>query len=314
MREKKEKYAKKVLKTTLALIIIIAGCTEKERYPERYLDAISIQLHMDRPAEIAGRLRQGVSPSNTLEYPDLTGTSRISFECGREDSTDLAELLQEINIPFLIYSVDESQVPFARYWQEGISWAPIYDWHVRGDSCTFTARVVISNSTGREWFSRSTMMMDENGYAVCMLSDTLLIRNGDMELGWWNVKGRVLPLTLSYGWPIRSQWNQLLPCAVPAGANVGSLCGSEWPIARNDTLWIQPDEPLEITERVVQNSTGYDCTLLVHNQTDNYYDVRVVHPEETPRGAEFLAPDGFPEFMGMQPGDLRVLEYSIEYN
>jgi hypothetical protein len=307
-----DKYPMKIAVTTLILTIIIAGCTEKERYAERYLDRTSIVLHLDRPAEVSGVLRQGASPDNTVEFPDLSGISRLSFSCGTDDSLELLEQLPDAVLPFEIEADGNSAFPSVEYWQDGITWQPVCRWTVESDSCSFTATVTLSNRTGREWFSQTTVMMDESGNPVCMVSDTLIIRNGDMELGWWNATGQALPLTLSYGWPVNSQWNQLVPCIVP---NAGDLVSDiqEWPIRSGDTLWIQPETEIEMTETVHQNTTGYECTLQIYNQTEEYTEIRIVHPERTPRGAQFQPGEEFQSFIGLQPGDLATLEYRITY-
>lgn len=301
------------MRTIAALIVltmITAGCAEKERYPERYLDSINVSLHQDRPAEVSGLLRDGASPANALEYPDMTGTSRISFECGPEDSANLEEQRALTPVPFDLETADEGMPVCVRYWQEGISWRPLYSWNTWGDSCRFAARIMISNETGREWFSQNTVMYDLEGDPVCHVPDTLLIRNGDMELGWWSARGRVLPLTLRYGWPRNSQWNQLLPCIVPGA---GSITGSEWPLRTGDTLWIHPSRQIEISERVSSNSSGYECSLVIHNQTDTYMEVRIDYPETTPRGAVFQPVENIPSLIGLAPGDIRILEYEVIY-
>ncbi len=295
----------------LALAIITAGCAEKERYPERYLDSINLTVHMDRAVEVTGFLRRGVSPDNAIEYPDLTGTSRIDFTCSSQDSAGLAEMLEKASTPFQITSGDNGLPAFVRYWQEGITWRPLYSWNVIGDSCSFSARVSITNSTGREWFSQNTVLKDMHDRPVCVFPDTLVLRNGEMELGWWRKTGTVLPLTIRYGWPQNSQWNQLLPCIVP---DAGSLVDTQWPMRTGDTLWIQPVTPLETREQVQVNSTGYDCSLTIHNQNDHQVYIRLIHPELTPRGARFEAENDFPDTLVLQPGDVKVFKYSIEYN
>ncbi|NOQ21182.1 MAG: hypothetical protein GQ565_00855 [Candidatus Aegiribacteria sp.] len=303
----------KAIVTTLMLTMMIVGCAEKERYAERYLDSIGLALHMNRPAEVAGVLRQGASPRHTVEYPDLSGISRLSFICNPEDSTKLFEQMSEAEIPFEVSAAAYSGIPLVEYWQEGITWQPGYHWTVNGDSCFFVATVIVSNYTGREWFSQKTVMKDLSENPVCTVSDTLLIRNGDMELGWWNAGGSALPLTLSYGWPVNSQWNQLVPCVVPhAGELITSI--HEWPLRTGDTLWIRPEIEIEITETVHQNTTGYDCTLQIYNQTDVYTEIRIAHPDRTPRGALFQPLENFSSFLGLQPGDLVILEYGILYN
>lgn len=294
----------------LGLTMIITGCAEKELYPERYLDSVNLTLHTDRPAEVSGFLRQGVSPGNAMEYPDLSGASRISFYCSPDDSARLSELLETTDIPFNVSLHEDDLPPSVRFWQEGITWSPVYSWVIEGDSCRFSARVVLSNSTGREWFSQNTVMKDPCDNPVCMVPDTLLIRNGDMEIGWWSARGRLLPLSLRYGWPQDSQWNQLVPCVV---ADAGSLTGTDWPKRTGDTLWIEPEVPMEFTEEVQPNSTGYHCRLLLHNQSEEYIEIRLLYPDETPRGAVFQPQEGFPSMLGLQPGDLQVLEYSILY-
>lgn len=303
----------KTIVTTLMLTMIITGCAEKERYAERYLDSISLVLHTDRPAEVAGFLRQGASPGHAVEYPDLSGISRFSFTCNPEDSTNFLEKMSPSVIPFEISAAVNSAAPSIEYWQEGITWQPGYQWVVNEDTCFFAASVIVSNFTGREWFSQNTVMKDPSGNSVCMVSDTLIIRNGDMELGWWNTRGSALPLTLRYGWPVNSQWNQLIPCIVPdAGELITGI--REWPIRTGDTLWVQPERKLEITETIHQNTTGYDCTLQIYNQTGEYTDVRISHPDTTPRGALFQILGHFPSFLGLHPGDVVILEYRILYN
>ncbi|MBD3278132.1 MAG: hypothetical protein GF388_07525 [Candidatus Aegiribacteria sp.] len=292
--------------------MIIAGCAEKERYPERYLDSLSLVLHTGRAAQVSGLLRQGASPGNALEYPDLTGTSRISFYCSRDDSMELLDVLPKTSLPIRLQRTEDDEPARIEYWQEGLFWKPIYGWTVRGDSCRFFARAQISNRTGREWFSRNTSLTGAEGTAVCMVPDTLIVRCGDMELGWWSASGELLPLTLSYGWPLDSQWNQMLPCVVENTDNI-VLCNAEYPMLRGDTLWIPPEQELEVFEEVVQNSTGYHCTLQIHNQTDFPRTVRIAHPERTPRGALFQPEEEFPEQLNLQPGDLVVLKYHIVY-
>jgi len=299
--------------TTLILTMLIAGCAEKERYAERYLDTIGLVLHIDRPAEVAGLLKQGVSPGSTLEYPDLSGISRLSFSCSPEDSIRLLEQLDETEIPFEVSADEYNRLPSVEYWQDGITWRPLYHWTVSDNSCFFTANVVISNSTGREWFSRSTVMADFSDNPVCMVSDTLIIRGGDMELGWWNAGGTALPLTLRWGWPVSSEWNQLVPCIVPGAGQLVEGTG-DWPLRTGDTLWVPPDTELEIVETVLQNTTGYDCSLQIYNQTDEYTEVRILHPEITPRGALFQTGEDFYSFIGLHPGDLINLEYRITYD
>jgi hypothetical protein len=295
----------------IVLTMITAGCAEKERYAERYLDSINLTIHMDRAAEVSGFLRRGTSPGSAMEYPDLTGASRISFDCSPEDSAGLADLLQTTDVPFNVSSRDEALPPCVRFWQDGITWKPVYSWTIEGDSCRFVARVVLINSTGREWFSQNTIMKDMEDNPVCMVPDTLVIRNGEMELGWWSVRGQILPLTLRYGWPQYSQWNQLVPCITPGA---GSLTGAIWPLRTGDTLWVQPEQPLDVAEQIHSNSSGYECTLLVHNQTSSYKEVRITYPSRTPRGARFEPGDGFLSFLGLQPGDLAVLEYRVVYD
>ncbi len=308
-----DKYPMKAIATTLVLIMMFAGCAEKERYAERYLDSIGLVLHMNRPAEVAGFLRQGASPSHAVEYPDLSGISRLSFTCSPEDSAKLFEQLSLAVVPCELSAAGHTDFIFVEYWQEGITWQPEYHWTINADSCFFAATVIVSNGTGREWFSRNTIMKDLSGNPVCMVSDTLIIRNGDMELGWWNASGPALPLTLRYGWPVNSQWNQLVPCIVPhAGELIEGII--EWPIRTGDTLWIQPDIELEITETVHQNTTGYDCTLQIYNQTGMYTEIRIAHPDRTPRGALFQPQGSFPSLLGLQPGDMVILEYRILYN
>lgn len=293
-----------------ALTMITAGCTEKERHPERYLDFINLTLHHERDAEVSGFLRAGVSPPSAIEHPDLSGVSRISFECGTEDSLRLVEAIRDQGIPLVISGAGGELPPRVRFWQEGINWRPVYSWSFDGDSCVFSARVNLSNTTGREWFSQNTVMKDLQDEPVCMVQDTLLIRNGDMELGWWRAGGRVLPLTIVYGWPQDSRWNQLVPCLVP---NAGLLTVTDWPRRTGDTLWVPPETPLELTEEVRPNSSGYRCSLVLHNQTGVYLELRLILPERTPRGAIFSTGEGFPSFLGLHPGDLVVLDYDILY-
>ncbi|MBN2587088.1 MAG: hypothetical protein JXA64_03875 [Candidatus Fermentibacteraceae bacterium] len=301
---------KRTAAAAFVLTMITAGCAEKERYAERYLDSVNLTIHMDRAAEVSGFLRRGTSPGSAMEYPDLTGASRISFDCSPEDSARLAGLLQTTDVPFSVSSRDEDLPPCVRFWQDGITWRPVYSWTVEGDSCRFAARVALSNSTGREWFSQNTIMKDMEDNPVCMVQDTLLIRNGDMELGWWRAGGRVQPLTIVYGWPQDSRWNQLVPCLVP---NAGRLTVAEWPRRTGDTLWVPPETPLELMEEVRPNSGGYRCSLVLHNQTGEYVELRLVHPERTPRGAFFNTGEDFPSFLGLHPGDLVVLDYDIVY-
>ncbi len=303
----------KIFIATLILTMIIAGCAEKERYAERYLDSISLVIHEDRSAEVTGFLRQGVSPGHTVEYPDMSGISRLSFTCSPDESTKFFEQLSDAVIPYELSAAVYTDTPSIDYWQEGITWQPEYHWTVNGDSCVFAATVIISNSTGREWFSKNTIMKDLSGNPVCMVADTLIIRNGDMEMGWWNARGSVLPITLRYGWPVNTQWNQLLPCIVPLAGEL-LTDSNEWPLRTGDTLWVQPEIEIEITETIHQNSTGYDCALQIYNQTDEYTEIRISHPDQTPRGALFQRTGDFPSFLGLQPGDLVILEYRIVYN
>lgn len=308
-----DKYPMKAITTTLILTVMFAGCAEKERYVERYLDSIALVLHMDRPAEVAGFLRQGASPSHAVAYPDLAGISRLSFICNPGDSAKLLEQLSLSVIPCEVSAAGYSGSNSVEYWQEGITWQPEYHWTVNDDSCCFAATVIVRNCTGREWFSQRTVMKDLTGNPVCMISDTLIIRNGDMELGWWNASGPTLPLTLNYGWPVNSQWNQLVPCILPqAGELIAGI--HEWPLRTGDTLWVQPETEIEITETVHQNTTGYECTLQIYNQTGVYTEIRIVHPDRTPRGALFQPQGNFPSFLGLQPGDVVILEYRILYN
>lgn len=308
-----DKYPMKTITATLMLTMIITGCAEKERYAERYLDSIGLVLHMNRPAEVAGFLRQGASPDHTIEYPDLSGISRLSFSCSPEDSAGLLEQRPDAEVPFDVSAAVYDGTSSVEYWQEGITWQPAYHWTVSEDSCLFTATVIVSNATGREWFSQGTVMKDLSGNPVCMVSDTLIIRNGDMEMGWWNALGTVLPITLRYGWPVNSQWNQLVPCIVPyAGELITGI--HEWPLRTGDTLWIQPETEIEITETVHPNTTGYECTLMIYNQTEKYTEIRISHPDRIPRGALFQRQGNFQSFMGLQPGDVVILEYRILYN
>lgn len=308
-----DKYPMKTIAATLMLTLVIAGCAEKERYAERYLDSIGLVLHMDRPAEVAGFLRKGTSPGHAVEYPDMSGITRLSFTCSPDDSIKLLERLSDTVIPFTVSATEYSDAPSVEYWQEGITWQPGYHWIVNEDSCVFAATIILSNSTGREWFSQKTVMEDISGNPVCMVSDTLIIRNGDMELGWWNARGPTLPITLRYGWPVNSQWNQLVPCIVP---NAGELItgAGELPLRTGDTLWIQPETTIETTEIVQPNTTGYECTLMIYNQTEEYTEIRISHPDRTPRGALFQRQGNFQSFMGLQPGDVVILEYRILYN
>ncbi|MEN8208270.1 MAG: hypothetical protein ABFR50_03360 [Candidatus Fermentibacteria bacterium] len=303
----------KPVTTTLMLILLLAGCSEKERYAERYLDSIGLILHTNRPAEVSGHLRDGVSPCHTVEYPDLSGISRLSFTCNSEDTAELLEQLSPAVIPCEVFSAECGSYNSVEYWQEGITWEPEYHWRVNNDSCFFTATVIVSNSTDREWFSQRTVMKDSLGNPLCMVSDTLIIRTGDMELGWWNASGDALPLTLSYGWPVNSQWSQLVPCIVPHAGDLIRNTG-EWPLRTHDTLWVKPETEIEITETIHQNTIGYDCTLQIYNQTDIYTEIRIAHPDRTPRGALFQPQGNFPPFLGLQPGDVVILEYRILYN
>lgn len=299
--------------TTLILTMLIASCAEKERYAERYLDSIGLVLHMERAAEVNGFIKEGASPDHTVEYPDLSGISRLSFTCSSDDSIRLLEQLNEASIPFEVSAASYSGFSSVEYCQEGITWQPAYHWVVNGDSCFFAATIVVSNYTGREWFSQNTMMKDISGKPVCMVSDTLIIRNGDMELGWWNARGPLLPLTLRYGWPVNSQWNQIVPCILPdAGELITGM--REYPLRTGDTLWIRPENEIEITETIHQNTTGYDCTLQIYNQTEEYTEIRITHPDITPRGALFQPLESFPPFLGLHPGDVVILEYRILYN
>jgi len=303
----------KTILTTLILIMLFTACAEKERYAERYLDSIGLVIHADRPAEVTGLLRQGASPTHAIEYPDLSGVSRLSFSCCPSDSAKLLDRLSDVIIPFSVTGSAYDGHASVEFWQDGITWQPEYSWTVDGDSCLFSAAVQISNSTGREWFSRSIVMKDPNEVPVCMVSDTLIIRNGDMELGWWSARGEALPLTLSYGWPVNSQWNQMIPCIVPESGDLLTEA-REWPIRTDDTLWIQPEQQIEMTETIHQNTTGYECTLQIYNQTEEYTEIRITHPDITPRGAKFLRQGDFPSFIGLQPGDVVILEYRITYN
>jgi hypothetical protein len=303
----------KTILTTLILTMLIAGCAEKERYAERYLDTIALVIHFDRPAEVTGLLRPGASLCHAVEYPDLSGISRLTFNCGYKDSIELFKQLPDAEIPFSVTAGAYSGYPSVEYWQEGITWQPLYHWNVNEDSCEFAATVRISNNTGREWFSQNTIMKDISGNPVCMVSDTLIIMNGDMELGWWNAVGEVLPITLRYGWPVNSQWNQLVPCIVPTPGDLLAETG-EWPLRTGDTLWVQPEREMEITETILQNTTGHDCTLQIYNQTEEYTEIRITHPDRTPRGARFQEEGNFPSLLGLQPGDVVILEYRVLYD
>ncbi len=297
---------------SLVLTMMIAGCAEKERYVERYLDSISLVLHMNRPAEVTGLLKPGASPGHTVEHPDLTGISRLSFTCSSRDSSELLEQLPDTVIPFDVTVSSQNESPSIEYWQDGIHWKPAYSWTLTEDSCFFSATVIIGNSTGREWFSRSAIMNDITGNPVCMVSDTLIIRTGDMELGWWNARGPALSHTLRYGWPVNTQWNQLIPCI--ASNSQEMITGiHQWPVRTGDTLWIPPEQEIEISETIHQNSRGYDCTLQIYNQTDEYTEIRISHPDRTPRGALFQPQGDFPSLLGLWPGDVVILEYRITY-
>jgi len=302
----------KTAAATLALTMMIAACAEKERYPERYLDAVNLTLHSIRDAEVSGYLRPGARPDNALVYPDLTGTSGLVFRCAMEDSGKLVEALELQGIPVTIDVQDYCSNPSVSYRQEGILWKPVYSWNIQSGQCTFSARVSISNTTGREWFSQSTVFMDSRGQPACTFQDTLLIRNGEMELGWWSARGTVLPLTIFYGWPHNSQWNQLTPCLVP---EAGDFYDREniWPIKTGDTLWIETDTELDITEMVEPYFDGYDCSLIIHNNTDQRIQAGIRHPETTPRGARFLPDQPLPRNIDMMPGDILVFDYSILY-
>jgi len=303
----------KTVMTTLIVTMLITGCAEKERYAERYLDTISLVIHINRPADVTGFLKQGESLWQAVEYSDLTGISRLSLTCDAEDSIELLNKMPDIDFPFEVSTETRNGGTSVEYWQEGITWQPVYEWNIHGDSCFFTANVRISNSTGREWFSRNVIMKDVSENPVCGLSDTLILRNGDMDLGWWAAGGEVLPLTLRYGWPLNSQWNQLVPCIVPeAGKLVDGI--ETWPARTRDTLWVHPEKEIEITETVNQASNGYDCFLQIHNQTGEYTEIRITHPETTPRGAKFQEGEKFQSFLGLQPGDVVIMEYRILYS
>ena len=301
----------KTVLTTLLATMLITGCTEKERYAERYLDTISLVIHIDRPANVSGFLKRGESIRNAVEYPDLSGITRLSLTCDEEDSIELFNRLSDF--PFEVSTETYNGAVSVEYRQEGITWQPVYKWYTCRDSCYFTATVRISNSTGREWFSRNLIMEDVSENPVCGFSDTLIIKNGDMDLGWWAAGGKLLPLTLRYGWPLNSQWNQLVPCVVPEAGTLLDGIGT-CPARTGDTLWVQPEEEMEIAESVNQVANGYDCTLQIHNQTDEYREIRITHPETMPRGAHFQELGNFLSFLGLHPGDVVILEYRILYS
>ena len=302
--------------TTLLFIILLAGCAERERYAERYLDSIDIVLHQNTPAEVSGFLKNRFEPGDALECPDMTGIREITFKCSADDFTSLSKNLQDCLIPVVITTSVSDGVPSVEYLQDGITWKPNYQWSIRDGSCAFTATVSIINSTGREWFSESIVMMDMLNEPVCRLSDTLIIPGGELELGWWYAEGTAHPLTLVYGWPINGEWNQLIPCHVPDAGKIipAGEETHEWPGRTGDTLWVKAEHMLELSETIEQNPDGYSCLLEIRNSSEKYMEIKFSHPDILPRGAEFVEVESFPAVLELYPGEQTMLKYDIVYD
>ena len=306
----------KSVTTTLLLIILLAGCTERERYAERYLDSVGLVLHPNSPAEVSGFLKKRFEPGDALECPDMTGIREITFNCSADDYVSITKNLQDCLIPVAIITGISDVIPSVDYLQDGIIWKPNYKWSVREGFCTFTATVSIVNSTGREWFSESIVMMDILNEPVCRFSDTLIIPGGELELGWWHAEGTAYPLTLVYGWPINAEWNQLIPCHVPV---VGKIVPAgeetrEWPGRTGDTLWIQAEHRVELHETIEQNPDGYSCQLEILNVSESYMEIKFSHPDILPRGAKFLEVETFPAVLELYPGEQTLLKYDLIYD
>ena len=306
----------KSVTTTLLLIILLTGCTERERYAERYLNSIGLVLHPNNPAEVSGFLKTQFDPDDALECPDMTGIREIAFNCSSDDYVTITENLQDCMIPVAVTTVMSDVIPSVEYLQDGITWKPNYQWSVREGICRFTATVSIVNSTGREWFSESIIMMDMLQEPVCRLSDTLIIPEGELELGWWHAEGTANPLTLVYGWPINAGWNQLIPCHVPDAGQIvpAGEETSEWPVRTGDTLWIQAEHRVELHETIEQNPDGYSCMLELRNDSDRYMEIEFSHPDILPRGAEFVEAEAFPDILDLYPGEQSLLKYSLIYD
>ncbi len=305
----------KSVTTTLLLIILLAGCTERERYAERYLDSVGLVLHPNSPAEVSGFLKKRFEPGDALECPDMTGIREITFNCSADDYVTIMENLQDCLIPVTILTSMSDVIPSVEYLQEGISWKPNYKWSIQEGICRFTATVSIANITGREWFTESIMMMDMRNEPVCSLSDTLIIPGGELELGWWYAEGIAHPLTLVYGWPINAGWNQLIPCNVPDAGQIvpAGEETSEWPVKTGDTLWIQAEHRVELRETIEQNPNGYNCLLEIRNGSERYMEIKFSHPDILPRGAEFVEVDVFPAVIYLYPGEQALMKYNLIY-
>lgn len=306
----------KSIATTLLLIILLSGCTERERYAERYLDSVGLVLHTNSPAEVSGFLKKRFEPGDALECPDMTGIREITFNCSSDDYITITNNLEDCLVPVAITTVISDVIPSVEYHQDGITWKPNYQWSVREGFCSFTATVSIVNFTGREWFSESIMMMDILNEPVCRLSDTLIIPGGELELGWWHADGTAHPLTMVYGWPINARWNQLIPCHVPdAGQIVPSgEETSEWLFRKGDTLWIQAEHRVELRETIEQNPDGYSCLLEIRNGSERYMEIKFSHPDILPRGAEFVEVEAFPAVLDLYPGEQALLKYDLIYD
>jgi hypothetical protein len=311
-----DKYPMKSITTTLLLIILLAGCAERERYAERYLDSVTLVLHMDGLAEVSGFLKKRFEPGDALECPDMAGMRGIKFNCSSEDYVTIIENLQDCLIPVAITTSISDAIPSVEYLQEGITWKPNYQWSVREGFCSFTATVLIVNSTGREWFTESIMMMDMLNEPVCRLSDTLIIPAGELELGWWHAEGTAHPLTLFYGWPINAGWNQLIPCHVPDAGQIVPAGDEthEWPVRTGDTLWIQAEHRVELRETVEQKTDGYSCLLEIRNGSERFMEIKFSHPDILPRGAEFVEVECFPAVLELYPGEQTMLKYDLIYD
>lgn len=305
----------KSFSTTLAIILIFAACSERERYAERYLDSVSLNIYMERSVEVSGLLKREYSPTDAMDSQGIFSISQLSFACSYEDSLEIANNMQNMPIPTQITTELTGSRPLLSYRQQGIYWEPRYRWTLEGESCDFSATAAIRNSTGREWFAENIVMMDASGEPACRISDTLIVAVGELELGWWNATGTVLPLTMCYGWPTPAQWNQVVPCLVPDAGTIleDRPNDGSWPISKGDTLWIPSQLSLETSEIIQQNSNGYSGILQIYNPTHDYIEVRITHPDLLPRGAHFVEREGFPSFVGMFPGDIVLLEYDIVY-
>lgn len=306
----------KSVTTTLLLIILLAGCTERERYAERYLDSVGLVLHPNSPAEVSGFLKKRFEPWDALECPDMTGIKEIAFICSTEDYTIITENLQDCLIPVSITTGISDVIPSVEYLQDGMVWKPNYRWSILEGICRFTATVSVVNSTGREWFSESIMMMDMLNEPVCRLSDTLIIPDGELELGWWHAEGTAHPLTLVYGWPRNAGWNQLIPCHVPDAGQIipAGEETSDWPVRTGDTLWIQAEHRVELHETIEQKPDGYSCLLELRNDSERYMEIKFSHPDILPRGAEFVEEEAFPDILDLYPGEQALLKYSLIYD